>query len=108
MQRIRKDSETLSNSGYSVLSRARRESDRLRNELVPTDNVLHRNTTNPSIIREVIKKNLNSFSLLFFIFLKKTKIYRLPQNSNTASLPGSTPNENKSLLLASGNRFLFS
>jgi len=56
MQRIRKDSETLSNSGYSVLSRARRESDRPRNELVPTDNVLHRNTTNPSIIREVIKK----------------------------------------------------
>ena len=67
MQRIRKDSETLSNSGYSTVSRARRESDRLRGELVATDNpnvLAHRNVPNPSIIREVIKYNRKN-SLLF-------------------------------------------
>lgn len=58
MQRIRKDSETLSNSGHSTVSRARRESDRLRHEVGTTDNasaMAHRNVPNPSIIREVIK-----------------------------------------------------
>jgi len=56
MQRIRKDSETLSNSGYSAVSRARRESDRLRNDLYASDNsnsMAHRNTSNQSIIRDV-------------------------------------------------------
>jgi hypothetical protein len=87
MQRIRKDSETLSNSGHSTISRQRRESDRLRSDLYSTDNpssMAHRNISNQSIIRDA-----------------KTKIYRLPQNPT--SMAGSTPNENKSLLLASGN-----
>jgi hypothetical protein len=56
MQRIRKDSETLSNSGYSTVSRARRESDRLRNDGYSSDNpnsMAHRNTSNQSIIRDV-------------------------------------------------------
>ncbi len=44
----------------------------------------HRNISNQSIIRDA-----------------KTKIYRLPQNPT--SMAGSTPNENKILLLASGN-----
>jgi len=38
-----------------------------------------------------------------FFFSKKTKIYRLPQNTNPTSMSASTPNENKSLLLASGS-----
>jgi len=83
MQRIRKDSETLSTSGHSGISRARRESDRLRGDLYTLDNpnaMAHRQ----SIIRD------------------KTKIYRLPQYTNpTANMAGSTPIENKSLLLAS-------
>ncbi|CAF2986136.1 unnamed protein product [Rotaria sp. Silwood2] len=84
MQRIRKDSET-STSVYSAAGRARRESDRLRTELVSDNaNVMaHRNVTNPIVIRE------------------KTKIYRLPQYPNSPSIPGSALNENKSLLFAS-------
>ncbi|CAF0722883.1 unnamed protein product [Adineta ricciae] len=87
MQRIRKDSETLSNSGFSTVSRGRRENERVRYDPVATDNVnvaTHRANPAPSIIRE------------------KTKIYRLPQYSNTNSAPAaSVLSENKSLLLAS-------
>jgi hypothetical protein len=50
MQRIRKDSETLSNSGYSTVSRARRDCERLRNDPNSADNPAHRN---PPIIRDV-------------------------------------------------------
>ncbi|CAF3410064.1 unnamed protein product [Rotaria sp. Silwood1] len=85
MQRIRKDSET-SNSGFSAIARARRENERLRSEILPSDNaniMAHRNVTNPTVIRE------------------KTKIYRLPQYPNSPSIPGAAPNENKSLLFAS-------
>ncbi|CAF1062649.1 unnamed protein product [Rotaria sordida] len=85
MQRIRKDSET-STSGFSAVGRVRREGDRLRNELLASDNanvIVHRNSINPTIIRE------------------KTKIYRLPQYPNSPSIPGSVPNENKSLLFTS-------
>lgn len=56
MQRIRKDSET-SNSGFSAIGRARRESERLRNESLQSDNaniMAHRNVVNPVPIREVI------------------------------------------------------
>ncbi|CAF1028153.1 unnamed protein product [Adineta steineri] len=86
MQRIRKDSETLSNSGHSAVSRVRRDGDRVRYELISTDNSVpigHRPAPNPSIIRE------------------KTKIYRLPQYTNAPSIAGSVINENKSLLLSS-------
>ena len=58
MPRIRKDSETLSVSGYSQISRGRRESERLRTDLMTTDNanvMAHRNVRNPSIVNEVIK-----------------------------------------------------
>ena len=37
------------------------------------------------------------------LLFKKTKIYRLPQYPNSPSIPGPTTNENKSLLLTSGN-----
>ena len=60
MQRIRKDSETLSNSGYSTVSRSRRESDRLRNDVHSTDHpnlMAHRNSTNQPIIRDVKEIN---------------------------------------------------
>ncbi len=58
LQRIRKDSETLSNSGYSNVSRARRESERLRNDAYSADNpnavpATHRAVSNPAAIREV-------------------------------------------------------
>jgi hypothetical protein len=56
MQRIRKDSETMSNSGYSTVSRARRESDRHRNDPAGLDNANifgHRNVPTASMIREV-------------------------------------------------------
>lgn len=56
--RIRKDSETLSNSGFSVVSRGRRENERVRYEPVATDNAnvaTHRTNQAPSIIREVRK-----------------------------------------------------
>ena len=58
MQRIRKDSETLSNSGFSTVSRGRRENERVRYDPVTTDNAsvaTHRANTAPSIIREVRK-----------------------------------------------------
>ncbi|CAF1065742.1 unnamed protein product [Adineta ricciae] len=87
MPRIRKDSETLSNSGFSTVSRGRRENERIRYDPVATDNVsvaTHRANPASSIIRE------------------KTKIYRLPQYSNTNTAPAaSVLSENKSLLLAS-------
>ncbi len=69
MQRIRKDSETLSNSGYSTISRARRESERLRNDINTLDNpnsMAHRNISNQSIIRDV-KKKTNTKNK-FFLF----------------------------------------
>lgn len=56
MPRIRKDSETLSNCGYSTISRTRRESDRLRSDLNQSDNpyaAAPRNISNSSMIREV-------------------------------------------------------
>lgn len=86
MQRIRKDSETLSNSGYSTVSRNRRESDRVRGDYIATENVAgvtQRSLSTPGPNRE------------------KTKIYRLPQYNTSISVPGSLPNETKSLLLAS-------
>ena len=67
MQRIRKDSETLSNSGYSTISRQRRESDRLRGEILAAENanmMTHRSVPNPSIIREVIKLKLTFLFLI--------------------------------------------
>jgi len=86
MQRIRKDSETLSNSGYSTVSRNRRESERLRGEFLVMENPggpTQRSLSNPAPVRE------------------KTKIYRLPQYNTSTSVPGSFPHENKSLLMAS-------
>ena len=53
MQRIRKDSETMSNSGYSTVSRARRESDRLRGEYASADNPYAVSQRNPPATREV-------------------------------------------------------
>lgn len=56
VQRIRKDSETLSNSGYSTVSRNRRESERLRGEFLATENLVgptQRSLSNPAPIREV-------------------------------------------------------
>jgi hypothetical protein len=53
MPRIRKDSETISNSGYSNISRARRESERLRNDPDNLNAAAHKNISNPPIIREV-------------------------------------------------------
>lgn len=56
MPRIRKDSETLSNSGYSTVSRNRRESDRMRGEYVPLDTghtVTQRSLSTPAPPREV-------------------------------------------------------
>ena len=106
MPRIRKDSETLSNCGYSTISRTRRESDRLRNDLYAADNpnaTVPRNISTSTMIREVYEKE-KAIDLTLVFFLKKTKIYRLPQYNNQPSTVGSTPNENKSLLLASGKR----
>lgn len=73
MPRIRKDSETLSNSGYSTVSRTRRESDRLRNDVYSADNpnvIGHRNSTAQSIIRDVkeMKRKKKYFILLIFVF----------------------------------------
>ena len=82
VQRMRKDSETLSSPNVSTISRVRRESERLRNELLASDGTNTRNSVN-----------------------QKTKIYRLPQYTNPASIPGSLPTESKSLLLAAGNSF---
>ena len=110
MPRIRKDSETLSNCGYSTISRSRRESDRLRGDPYATDNantMAPRNVANASIIREVCEES-KPIDCIRFLPLKKTKIYRLPQYPNQpSSLVGSTPNENKSLLLSSGKRMNF-
>jgi hypothetical protein len=50
MQRIRKDSETLSSPGVSTTSRARRETDRSRSEILAADGAGLRN---PPTIREV-------------------------------------------------------
>lgn len=75
MQRIRKDSETLSNP-TSV--RARRDNDRLRNEHLSPDVLSVRSLPNQT----------------------KTKIYRLPQYSNPAAIPGAITNENKNLLIS--------
>ncbi|CAM4785479.1 unnamed protein product [Rotaria magnacalcarata] len=86
MQRIRKDSETISSPGVSGALRVRRESDRYRNDAFGLDctnsSVQQRTVPNPPFIRE------------------KTKIYRLPQSTNPVGLPGTMSNENKSLLLA--------
>lgn len=61
MPRIRKDSETLSNSGYSTISRGRREGERLRTDVAcALDNanpLSHRNISNTSVSREVKTKN---------------------------------------------------
>jgi hypothetical protein len=76
MQRIRKDSETLSNSGYSAISRARRESDRLRTEVMTVENantMAHRNVRNPSVVSEVIKSQKNDQPFDFLYFLRKQK-----------------------------------
>lgn len=59
MPRIRKDSETLSNCGYSTISRTRRESDRLRNDLYAADNpnaTVPRNISSSTMIREVYER----------------------------------------------------
>jgi hypothetical protein len=56
MQRIRKDSETLSSPGGGTVTRVRRDSDRLRNEILPSDSGSvsgQRNASNQQIIREV-------------------------------------------------------
>ncbi|CAF0825488.1 unnamed protein product [Adineta ricciae] len=82
MQRIRKDSETMSNAGGSTISRIRRESDRFRTDNAMSDVGSVSGHRPQPAIRE------------------KTKIYRLPQYANPASVPGSVSNENKSLLLA--------
>jgi len=81
MQRIRKDSETLSNPGVNtVSSRVRRDpGDRYRNDNFPNDPA--------GSVRSVPNQ-------------AKTKIYRLPQYTNQAEIPGSIANENKSLLIA--------
>ena len=104
MQRIRKDSETLSNSGYSAVSRGRRESERYRGESLSSDNpnvIGHRNTPVTPANREVNQFSDQCFDL-HCCSIKKTKIYRLPQYSNSVSISGSLPHENKSLLLNSG------
>ncbi|CAF0835241.1 unnamed protein product [Rotaria sordida] len=82
MQRIRKDSETISSPGVSGVLRARRDGDRFRNDIVGLDGTnplpgQQRTVPNPLSIRE------------------KTKIYRLPQNTNPTTVPGSMTNENK-------------
>ena len=61
MQRIRKDSETLSSPGVSNAPRVRRESDRARNENLVADagiNSGQRNVTNQPVFREVKIKKL--------------------------------------------------
>lgn len=82
VQRMRKDSETLSSPNVSTVSRVRRDSERLRNELLSSDGTNARNSVS-----------------------QKTKIYRLPQYTNPAAVPGALPTESKSLLLAAGNSF---
>ncbi|CAF0754166.1 unnamed protein product [Adineta steineri] len=77
MQRIGKDPEISTTSGVTSGSRVRRESDRLRNEILAVDG--QRNQLNNR---------------------EKTKIYRLPQYANASGVPGSISNENKSLLLS--------
>ena len=59
MQRIRKDSETLSTTGYNTIPRGRSESDRIRADSLSAAE--HRNIPNQPIIREVIKNKMNSF-----------------------------------------------
>jgi hypothetical protein len=66
MQRIRKDSETLSNSGYSTASRARREPDRLRGDADNPNSMAHRNISNQSITRDV--KQSKSIIRIFLTF----------------------------------------
>ncbi len=66
MQRIRKDSETLSTSGYSAVSRARRESDRFRNDLYTAD-AAHRNVPAQPIIRDVSESNSSEIRMLFLL-----------------------------------------
>jgi hypothetical protein len=71
MQRIRKDSETLSNSGHSTISRIRRESDRFRNDVLTSDSasvIGHRNVPVQPVIREVIKNN-TYINYLYFVLL---------------------------------------
>ncbi|CAF4134659.1 unnamed protein product [Rotaria sp. Silwood2] len=81
MQRIRKDSETISSPGVSGVLRVRRESDRFRTEILGSDGIYpsgqQRIVPNPIAVRE------------------KTKIYRLPQSTNPVVLPGALSNENK-------------
>ncbi len=68
MQRIRKDSETLSSPGVSTTSRVRRESDRVRNENLVSDGASLRNVSNQPIIREVKTTDLDYLILFFFRF----------------------------------------
>ncbi|CAF3403740.1 unnamed protein product [Rotaria sp. Silwood1] len=81
MQRIRKDSESVSSPGVSGVLRVRRDGDRFRSEGLGADGInpaaQQRPVPNPPPIRE------------------KTKIYRLPQSTNPAALPGVMSNENK-------------
>lgn len=83
MPRIRKDSETLSNSGYSTVSRGRRESERLRTDMAygvdNTNAITHRNAPNSSMIREV-KRRISSefirhFSSSFVLRKLKSIVY---------------------------------
>jgi hypothetical protein len=106
MPRIRKEPELVSSPAASAIARVRRESDRLRTDILGSDNGSITGQRNPPAQREV-KINQFIYLIFFFLPLKKTKIYRLPQNINSADMPGSLPTETKSLLLSAGNYFHF-
>lgn len=82
IQRVHRDSEASIGPNVSTIARVRRESDRFRNEVLSSDGA---NPRSPPP--------------------QKTKIFRLPQSPNPATIPGSLPTESKSLILAAGNSF---
>lgn len=87
IQRIRKDSETVSSPGVTGVLRTRREGDRLRNDTVASDSTSfsaqQRGLTNQPAAREVIKKIYRNLFKLFFKIFSENK--NIPSYTNNKS-----------------------
>jgi len=73
IQRIRKDSEPLPSPSVTTASRVRRESDRLRNEILTSDGGSIRNASNLPTNREVKITNKKQNENFVLSILRKQK-----------------------------------
>jgi hypothetical protein len=73
MQRLRKDSEPVSSPGLTTVPRVRRESDRLRSEILPPDAGSTRNPVNLPTNREVRTTNRKKNQNFVLSILRKQK-----------------------------------